>query len=302
MSRRAMEGTCLPALVRMAISLCRAAEQECPRSGRGRPPDYADWKITVLILVAVIKKRKSKSAQYRFLFEHRHFLMSLLKLRHFPARSTYFDRYHRACQLLESAIRLQGVKAIREGVCCADTAVVDQSLVPGRGPQWNRSDRQANRVPKIPGLDLDCRWGFSPHHGWVHGYCFEVVVAASRGSTIFPLIASVHTANASEQATFGPKIDHLPPETRHVLADAGYDNTSFGDRIEFDHEWRRTGRRFLCPQNPRNDKRKRSPHVYRRPSREAPIKRRRQRDEFFKSMRGKRIFAERGRSIERRFD
>ncbi len=110
-----MEGTCLPALVRRACPLCRAAEQECSRTGPGRPPDYPDWKIAVLIMVAVVKKRKSKSAQYRYLHEHRRDLMVLLDLASFPARSTYCDRYRRVHPLFKVAVRLQGEKAIVQG-------------------------------------------------------------------------------------------------------------------------------------------------------------------------------------------
>ncbi len=303
MSRRAMEGTCLAALVRMAIPLCRAAERECPRTGPGRPPDYKDWKIVVLILVAVLKKRKSKSSQYRFLHEHRCELMEWLDLNEFPARSTYFDRYHRAHRLFEVAIRLQGEKAIEEGVAEAETVAVDQSLVPARGPLWHKKDREANRIPdRLRGVDRDSTWGYSPHHGWVQGYSFEVVVTATKDSTVFPLLASADPASASEHVTFGPKIEFLPDETHNVLADSGYDSNSYGERIEYDQQDRRTGRRFICPPNPRGQ----GKHASKRPRtrkgtpepKDAPGKRRRKRIAFYESRKGRRIFARRGQTVE----
>ena len=70
MSTRAMEGTSLAELVQMAIPICQAAQRHCPRTGPGRPPDYDDWKMAVMIMVTLLEKRKSKSAQYRFLWSH----------------------------------------------------------------------------------------------------------------------------------------------------------------------------------------------------------------------------------------
>ena len=67
MIARAMDGTCLAKLVRMAIPICQQASRACPRSGPGRRPEIPDWALMVLIMVAVLKGRKSKSSQYRYL-------------------------------------------------------------------------------------------------------------------------------------------------------------------------------------------------------------------------------------------
>ena len=71
MPASATEGTILAKLIALAGPLCRAAQRALPRRGRGAPPEYPDWKIAVLITVAVTARRKSKSAQYRFLNERR---------------------------------------------------------------------------------------------------------------------------------------------------------------------------------------------------------------------------------------
>ncbi|MCE9604977.1 MAG: hypothetical protein K8U03_08755 [Planctomycetia bacterium] len=67
----AKAGDGLEALVRSAVSSCRKAEFLEPRVGRGRRPTVPDWVLAVLIMAATAKRRKSKSAQYRFLSEHR---------------------------------------------------------------------------------------------------------------------------------------------------------------------------------------------------------------------------------------
>ena len=71
MGKRATAGTCLASLARMAIPLCKQAECDCPRTGSGGKPEIPDWVLMVLIMVAVLKRRKSKSAQYRFLEANR---------------------------------------------------------------------------------------------------------------------------------------------------------------------------------------------------------------------------------------
>ena len=40
MGRRAKEGTCVGALVRMAVPVLKAAERQCPRTGPGAKPHF----------------------------------------------------------------------------------------------------------------------------------------------------------------------------------------------------------------------------------------------------------------------
>jgi len=116
MPAHTLSGTCLEQLVRIATPLLRAAQRQCPREGPGRLPDYEDWQVALLIVIAVLNRRKSKSAQYRFLHERRAALKPWLHLQDFPARSTYFLRYRQAHRLFQQAIGLQGAKALAEKV------------------------------------------------------------------------------------------------------------------------------------------------------------------------------------------
>lgn len=302
MSQRATDGTCLATLVQMAIPPCQAAQRQCPRTGPGRKPQYDDWKMAVLIMVAILNRRKSKSAQYRWVVQHGEDLRRWLDLPRLPARSTFFDRYRQMHKLYSVAIQLQGQEATRRGVADAATVAVDKSLIAARGPQWHRSDRQAKRIPKgLAGVDRDSTWAFSKHHGWVQGYGYEVVVTAGKSSTVLPLLASVDTASVSEHVSFATKIDHLPRQTRHVLADSGYDNDDFGERIEWTKDQRgdqrRSGRRFLCPRNPRNLPTHKLPDAR---SAGLSIRRRHrlQRFAFYKSRAGRRLYKRRSQSVE----
>src|SRR5579863_736089 len=221
MGKRAREGTCVRALVRMAVPLLKAAEQQCPRTGPGAKPDIPDWVMAGLIMIVMIKKKKTKAAQYRFLSEHRREIADWLGSDAFPARATYYRRYHRAHKFYRAAIRVQGERAIAEGVTDAQDVAVDKSLVATQGKPWHKSDRNRGRVPA--GVDCQAGWGYSEHDGWVYGYSFEVVVSSTPQTTVFPLLASADRANASEPRSFREKVAELPSSTRNVSADTGYD-------------------------------------------------------------------------------
>ena len=297
MGKRATAGTCLASLVKMAVPLCQQAERECPRTGPGRKPEIADWVLAVLIMVAVVKRKKSKSAQYRFLDEHRRELKQLLGTKQFPARSTYFDRYRRAHRLFAQAIKLQGRQAIAEGIVDAVDVAADKSLIASRGPLWHKSDRKKNRIPKgLCGVDRDSDWGRSKHDGWVQGYSFEVVVSATKKSPVFPLLASADTASAKETTTFDQKIDHLPDSTKNVSVDSGYDSNHVAERVEYSAQDRRTGRRFLCPENKRGSKDKSGCKPVE--PRNESHRRRLARRKFYRSRRGKAIYRRRSQTVE----
>lgn len=299
MGKRATAGTCLQALVKMAVPLLREAERQCPRTGPGAKPDFPDWFIGLLIMIAVLKRKKSKSAQFRFVTDepNRRLIAEEAGWDDFPSRSTFFRRYRRAYQLFRAAIKLQGEKAVVEGVADPQIVAVDKSLVAARGPLWHKRNRQANRIPKgLHGVDQESAWGYSQHDGWVQGYSFEVVVCATAGSTVFPLLASVDTASAKETQTFDEKIDDIPEKTNRVLADSGYDSNDLAERIEYDEEDRRTGRRFLCPENRRGSKRR--PKTTTPAPRDERHRRRLQRRKYFKSRVGKRLYARRGQTVE----
>jgi hypothetical protein len=242
----------LEALIEMAMPLLKEAERQCPRTGPGAKPTIPDWFIGLLIMVAVLKRKKDKAAQLRFSQNeaHRRLIRRITGREDFPPRSTFYRRYRRAHLLFCKAIELQAQIAIEEQVTNPKAVAVDKSLVAAQGRPWHTRDRRKRKRRR--GVDREATWGYSEHHGWIYGYSFEVVVSATRGTTVFPLLASVSTASAAEVRTFAEKIDRLPRTVRSVSADSAYDANILGERIEFDDRGKRTRRRFLCPQNPRN--------------------------------------------------
>jgi len=286
MARRTADATPLQDLVHLALPLCRQAAAQLPKRP-GRPPEVPDWLLAVLIMVAVLQRKKSKSAPYRFLCAHRHDLARWLADDRFPGRSAYFDRYRRGHRLFREAVRLQGQQAIAEGLADPEVVAVDKSLLAGLGPDWHKRYRDRGEVPA--GVDVETTWGYSEYHGWVQGYSYEVVVTATAGGVVWPLLLSADTASVSEAATFADKIPHLPAATRYVDADSAYDVDAYAQQIETDEAGRPTGRRLVCPENPRNG-------TGQRPG--AAAERRRQRRAFLHSRRGRKIYRRRSQTVE----
>jgi hypothetical protein len=296
MLKRAMDGALLDELVASMIPVCQEAQRVCPRQGPGRRPTIPDWVLTVMILVGVLLKKKTKSAQHRWWREHRAQFERWLGRVQFPGRTTYFERYRRAHRLFQTAIVLLGRQAVEAGWADARCVAADKSLIAGRGRRWNSTLRRRGRVPRR--VDCDTTWGYSQHDGWVQGYSFEVVVTAPKTGVAWPLAASVDTASRAEQKTLVEKIPSLPEQTRYVLADAGYDSNTVGEAVEWDGT-RRTKRRWLCPEIRRpNTGKIRQPHN--RETRERQ-RRRRLRDErrrFRQSPRGRSLYGRRKTSVE----
>jgi hypothetical protein len=85
----------------------------------------------------------------------------------------------------------------------------------------------------------------------------------------------------------------LSRSTRNVLADSGYDSCDFGRRIEYDKKSFHTGRRFICPPNPRNQQGPKPQKL------ENLVQQHRQkRISFYLSPPGQQLYARRSQTVE----
>lgn len=298
MCRTARDGRHLENLVVDAAALCKAAQDRLPlRTGPGRPETFEQWQIAVLIFIAILRGRKSKSSQWRFLQEHSTMLLqelsSTLRLTILPSRATYMRRYPQTYRVYELAIELGGKAALIHHVGDAKVVAVDKSMIAARG----RKGPGRIKTGRLHNTDTDAGWGRSTHDGWVWGYSYEVVVCVGKSGLILPILASADKASASEHHSFSGKIPRLPKCTRFVLADAGYDNNRYCDAIEYDRRGRRTRRRFLAPLLRRAGK----PAVgegKRKGERERLRRQRMLRQRCFRSRKGQRLYKRRSQSVE----
>src|SRR3979411_3248624 len=104
MGKRATAGTLWSELVKLALPILQEAQRQCPRTGPGAKPDIPDWVMEELIIVALLPKKKTKSAQFRFLGQQRNDIAATLGGSWFPSRATYFRRYRRAHRLYRAAV------------------------------------------------------------------------------------------------------------------------------------------------------------------------------------------------------
>lgn len=295
MCRLAKDGRRLADLVQLAIPVCRDAAKHVQHTGPGRPPEYQEWQIALLIVVAIAHGRKSKSSQWRFLQAQREQLLKPLGLQRFPSRATYFERYRRAHRLFGKAIQRQGKLVLQRHVCSARCVAGDKSMIAARGK------RPSHGKPRR-GTDRQAAWGRSTHDGWVFGYSYEVLVTAPKKGLVFPLLASVDPANRSEQKSFAAKVPLLPQSTRDVLLDKGYDGNELAQAIEQRVKNRRTGRyrrkrRCLCPLIRRAGK----PALGKYPQggqREQQRLDRQRRDAYFHSPAARRLYRRRKQCVE----
>jgi hypothetical protein len=294
MPKRATDGALLDELVSLSIPLCQRAEKESPRTGPGRKPTIPDWVLALMIMVAVMLRKKTKSAQVVWWKQHRADFERWLPGQRMPGRSTFYDRYRRVHRLFRQAIVLQGKEVVSRHWADPECTAVDKSLVAGRGRPWKPADRRRNHVPRR--VDTATTWGYSDYHGWVQGYAFEVVVTAPAQGVIWPLVASVDTASRSEQKSILEKVPDLPAATKYVLADSGYDSNAVAEAVETAKPCRR---RFLCPEV----RRRRPPRRRQLLSRQSRERQhhRRQRDArrvFLKSRLGRSLYKRRKTSVE----
>jgi hypothetical protein len=100
-------------------------------------------------MVATLKRKKTKAAQFRFVTDpaNRAHLAGALGTDEFPSRSAWYRRYRRAHSLFAVAIRLQAEQAIAEGVTDPQDTAVDKSLIEAHGPPWHKRDRDRGKVP-----------------------------------------------------------------------------------------------------------------------------------------------------------
>lgn len=299
MCRTAKDGRHLANLVFDAAALCKAAQDRLiQRTGPGRPDTFEQWQIAALIFIAMLRGRKSKSSQWRFLHEHAQLLLKelrpSLKLDALPSRATYMRRHPLAHTLFEEAIMLGGRKALIHHVGDASVVSVDKSMIAARGGvRPNRSNQ-----PRPRGVDMEAGWGKSIHDGWVWGYSYEVVVCAGKHGQIVPLLASASTANTSEHRSFRGKIPRLPRSTRYTLGDKGYDGNELAEAIEYNKRGIRTHRRFITPFMPRGGNPSAVGRLKRKGRRERLRQHRILREKFFHSPKGHRLYRRRFRTAE----
>lgn len=280
--------------VQLAFRICTQVEAERPRRGPGRKPVVSDGVIAVLIAVAVAARRKTKSAQWRFIWAHAAEL-EVLGVWPLPKRTAYFDRYRRAWQLLQKAIAREGRLAGMQQWADVRSVAADKSMIAAQGPP---AHRRHGKPCRVRGVDREAGWSRSEHDGWVYGYGYEVVVSCGKRGPVWPMLASVEPGNRHETKMIRDKLPLLPRRTKAVLADRGYDADDLTELIEWKNGCR-TGRRFVCPLIRRRNARRIPKQTWRRTkARQTRQAHRQARATYWASAVGRRLYTRRRVTVE----
>jgi hypothetical protein len=101
-----------------------------------------------MILVALAKRLRSKSAQYRYLQAHADAWVARLGLDRFPARSTYFQRHRTAFLLMDAAAVAHTDHAATRRHIDVRCVAADKTLIAATGPPWHTSQRLREERPR----------------------------------------------------------------------------------------------------------------------------------------------------------
>ena len=148
-------------------------------------------------------------------------LFKICRLTQIPNRRTIDRRF----QVLPigDIISNMGNLFVSEKLVDDISASVDSSMLKAAGPVWHKSDIKKNRLP-ISGIDTNAKWGFSKSKGWIFGY--KLHMSCSTGKLIVPLSAEITTANIHDGKIFQTLVEPLTGLFKNVLCDPAYDDKS----------------------------------------------------------------------------
>ena len=240
---------------------------------KGRPYVYPTGTMLRCFVVRIWMRIPSNNCLHQyFCMSYNQKIMSACGLHTLPDRRT-FDRRFKILPVRD-IIGITGKRFVTEKIVDAYIIPVDSSTIRAKnGHVWHRKQMIIGKVPRS-GIDTDARWGFSGTKGWQYGY--KLHMSCSTGKLVVPLSAGVTTANIHDSQMYQNMIKDLPDCIRYFVADAGYD-----DHKLYDYS-RQRGARLVCPvRRYRHTKGERLELI-----------------SFYKSRKGRKIYRNRGVSIE----
>lgn len=242
---------------------------------RGRPYVYPTCTMIRCYVVRIWFRIPSNNCLHHYFSINTRYNRKVMKscgLHILPDRRT-FDRRFKTIPV-GSMISTIGKRFATEKIIDASIVSVDSSMIRAKnGHVWHRKQMVSGYLPRS-GIDTDARWGFSGTKGWLFGY--KLHMTCSTGKLSVPLSASITPANVYDNQEYQNMVEHLPGTAQYVVADAGYDDWKLYDYSRYHRI------RLVCPV-------RRYHHT--KGERLGIIS-------FYKSRKGRKIYRNRGVSIE----
>jgi len=146
------------------------------------------------------------------------------------------------------------------------------------GNIWHKKHKNKNFIPdKLRNIDKEAEWGYSQYKGWVYGYKTHLVATSAFKSPPIPIDCEITKANPQDNTIALPLLKRLSAKTaKYILADKGYDDVKLREFCES------KDLKFIVPMKQyTHTKRDRIPHI-----------------KFSNSKLGRKIYAQRGKTIE----
>ena len=245
---------------------------------RGRPCIYKPKTITVMFAVMMLKKIVHFKSMHKFLITNPGTAQLLGFKKSIPNRSTLSRRFKGIYDLIKQQVKSLGTLLIKKNITKARIVSIDSTMHEARGPLWHKKDKAKGVIPdKLRNVDKEAEWGFSQYKHWVYGYKTHLLSTSSLNSIPVPIDCEITKANPQDNTIALPVLKQFSRRTtKYILADKGYDD----QKLRTVCEPKRI--RFVVPMKKYpNTKDARMPHI-----------------QFYRSQFGRKIYAQRGKTIE----
>ena len=245
---------------------------------RGRPCIYKPKTIAVMFAVMILKKIVHFKSMHKFLITNPRIAQLLGFKKSIPNRSTLSRRFKGIYDLIKQQVKGLGHLLIKKNITKARIVSIDSTMHEACGPLWHKKDKAKGVIPnKLRNVDKEAAWGFSQYKHWVYGYKTHLLSTSSLNSIPVPIDCEITKANPQDNTIALPVLKQFSHRTtKYILADKGYDDQKLRNICE------PKSIRFVVPMKKYpNTKDARTPHI-----------------KFDRSQFGRKIYAQRGKTIE----
>lgn len=243
---------------------------------RGRPCIYKQKDIAVMFAVMILKGIVHFKSMHKFLITNPLISKLLGFKKSIPDRSTLSRRFKNVYDFIKEQISSLGSLLINTKITKAKIISIDSTMHQARGNIWHKKHKAKNFIPdKLRNIDKEAEWGYSQYKGWVYGYKTHLIATSSLKSLPVPIDCKITRANPQDNTIALPLLKQFSLKmTKYILADKGYDDEKLRKVCE--------PKRLIVPMKEyAQTKRDRIPHI-----------------KFYNSKFGRKIYAQRGKTIE----
>ena len=245
---------------------------------RGRPCIYKPKTIAVMFAVMALKKIVHFKSMHKYLITNSGTAKLLGFKQSIPDRSTLSRRFKGIYDFIKQQVKGLGHLLIKKNITKARIVSIDSTMHEACGPLWHKKDKAKGVIPnKLRNVDKEAAWGFSQYKHWVYGYKTHLLSTSSLNSIPVPIDCEITKANPQDNTIALPVLKQFSHRTtKYILADKGYDDQKLRNICE------PKSIRFVVPMKEYpNTKDARTPHI-----------------KFYRSQFGRKIYAQRGKTIE----